>query len=302
MTWARGLADRTPKDPAPISAYPTAADCDGSARLATFIKRHAPLLVLTGAGCSTESGIPDYRDSDGHWKGAEPIRYQSFLKDAAARRRYWARSYVGWPRVAVARPNTAHQALARLEMHGFLTHLVTQNVDGLHQRGGSRRVIDLHGRLDIVDCRGCGLRLSRERVQRLLAELNPDSAAFSNEPSAPDGDLLLSDTSQAPFRVPNCADCGGILKPAVVFFGENVPKPRVRRVFARLGESRGLLVLGSSLTVYSGYRFCLEAAKRGTPIGLLNRGRTRADGLATLKLDMDCGETLAGALGHLGSL
>jgi len=271
-------------------------------RLADFIHRQAPLFLLTGAGCSTDSGIPDYRDSDGRWKRAEPIRYQAFLRDERARRRYWARSFVGWPRVLAARPNPAHLALASLEQRGHLVQLVTQNVDGLHQRGGSRRVIDLHGRLDLVDCLACGLRLSRQRVQALLADCNPCHRPVGSELSAPDGDAVLDDRLADDFCVPACPDCGGMLKPAVVFFGENVPKPRVQHAFDRLAESRGLLVVGSSLTVFSGYRFCLRAAQQGLPIALLNRGRTRADGLAELKLDMGCADGLNGALRQFDAL
>ena len=274
----------------------TTASPDAALRLAEFVRRHAPLFVLTGAGCSTDSGIPDYRDEHGNWKRAEPIRYQRFVREPAARQRYWARSFVGWPRVAAAQPNATHRALAALEGLGLVTQLVTQNVDGLHQRGGARRVLDLHGRLDIVDCLDCGLRLSRERMQALLAAHNPGVVPVAPALSAPDGDVLLGDNVQAGFRVPDCPDCGGLLKPAVVFFGENVPRPRVAHAFARLAAARGLLVVGSSLTVFSGYRFCLRAAAAGQPIALLNRGRTRADDLASLKLDADCGATLSAAL------
>jgi NAD-dependent SIR2 family protein deacetylase len=263
-------------------------------RLAAFLRRRAPLFVLTGAGCSTDSGIPDYRDRDGRWKRPEPIRYRSFLGDADARRRYWARSFAGWPSIAAARPNDAHRALAALEGMGLVRQLVTQNVDGLHQAAGSRRVLDLHGRLDLVDCLGCGLRLSRRRVQGMLADANP--GVRPEGPAAPDGDACLADDAWRGFLVPPCPSCGGVLKPGVVFFGENVRRPRVDLSFARLAASRGVLVVGSSLSVFSGYRFCLEAARRGLPIALLNRGRTRADDLATLKLDADCAETLAAAL------
>lgn len=280
---------------------PTASDAeDEASQLAEFVRRHAPLFVLTGAGCSTDSGIPDYRDREGRWKRAEPIRFQVFVCDEAARRRYWARSYIGWPRVAAARPNVSHLLLAALEESGVLTQLVTQNVDGLHQRAGSRRVLDLHGRLDRVACLDCGAGLTRERVQQMLALANPLCEPQSPDPSAPDGDVLLNDQVQSEFRVPPCPVCAGMLKPAVVFFGENVPKPRVQRAFDRLAESRGVLVVGSSLTVFSGYRFCLEAFKLGLPIALLNLGRTRADALARLKLDMNCAEGLTGALGRLG--
>jgi len=285
------------------------ASPDGAAqRLADFIVAHAPLLVLTGAGASTDSGIPDYRDRDGQWKRAEPMRGQVFLRDARARQRYWARSFVGWPRIAAARPNAVHRALAWLERVGLVHQLVTQNVDGLHQQGGAQRVLDLHGRLDLVDCLDCGQRIPRTRMQDLLSAANPHAVAASGAVSAPDGDVLLDATAEAAFIVPPCPRCGGLLKPAVVFFGENVPRPRVQRVFDRLDAARGLLVVGSSLTVFSGYRFCLHAATQGTPIALLNRGRTRADNLAALKLDADCATVLTRTVaelahdgrGHLG--
>ena len=271
----------------------------GAAALAAFVTVHAPLFVLTGAGVSTASGIPDYRDRDGRWKRAEPIRGQVFRRDERARRRYWARSYVGWPRVAAAQPNAGHRALAGLERAGLIRQLVTQNVDGLHQRAGSQRVLDLHGRLDQVDCLDCGRRLPRGRVQQMLADANPGVRPASPAVSAPDGDALLEAAAEAGFSVPPCPDCGGLLKPSVVFFGENVPRPRVERAFARLDASGGLLVVGSSLTVFSGYRFCLRAAERGLPIALLNRGRTRADDLVALKLDADCGDVLDAAVTSL---
>ncbi len=282
------------------SGSPVAEIEQAARRLAEFIHRQAPLFVLSGAGCSTDSGIPDYRDGDGRWKRAEPIRYQAFVRDERARRRYWARSFIGWPRVHEARPNAAHWVLADLEQRGLLTQLVTQNVDGLHQRANSRRVIDLHGRLDLVDCLACGRRLSRARMQTLLAACNPLFRSQGSEQSAPDGDVLLDDQLASGFLVPPCPDCGGMLKPSVVFFGENVPKPRVQRAFAQLAESRGLLVVGSSLTVFSGYRFCLRAEQQGLPIALLNRGCTRADALAELKLDLGCAEVLTGVLPQLG--
>jgi NAD-dependent SIR2 family protein deacetylase len=285
-------ADAEPSQVGEPSTPPRAA----AQALAQFVRAHAPLFVLTGAGCSTDSGIPDYRDRAGNWKRAEPIRYQRFVRDPAARRRYWARSFVGWPRVAAARPNTTHRALAALEARGLVTQIVTQNVDGLHQRAGARRVLDLHGRLDVVDCLDCGLRLPRERLQAMLAAGNPACVPVAPEQSAPDGDVLLGDALQAGFRVPDCPHCGGLLKPAVVFFGENVPKPRVAHAMDQLARAGGLLVVGSSLTVFSGYRFCRAAAQAGQPMALLNRGRTRADDLGALKLDADCGPILTAAL------
>jgi NAD-dependent SIR2 family protein deacetylase len=264
-----------------------------SATLAHFIAAHAPLFVLTGAGVSTASGIPDYRDRQGRWKRAEPIRAQTFCRSPAARRRYWARSFIGWPRIADARPNAAHQALATLERAGVLGQLVTQNVDGLHQRAGTRRVLDLHGRLDRVHCLGCGLKLPRERMQTWLAAANPDARPTAAAPSAPDGDVLLGPEAEAAFQVPDCPRCGGLLKPSVVFFGENVPRPRVDLAFRRLAACRGLLVVGSSLTVFSGYRFAREAARIGLPTAVLNQGSTRADALAALRIDQECGEVLS---------
>jgi NAD-dependent SIR2 family protein deacetylase len=265
------------------------------ADLERFLARYPRVLVLTGAGVSTASGIPDYRDGDGAWKRAEPMRIQEFRASAPARARYWARSLIGWPRFARARPNRAHRALAVLERLGHIECLVTQNVDGLHQRAGSRRVIDLHGRLDEAVCLACGLRVAREDVQSDLARLNPHFASLQAT-AAPDGDALLEGVDFEAFRVPDCRRCGGTLKPDVVFFGENVPRARVGRVHEALGRADALLVIGSSLMVYSGFRFCRAAADRGTPIAAINRGRTRGDDLMALKLDADCGTVLEGLL------
>ncbi|HRD66215.1 MAG TPA: NAD-dependent protein deacetylase [Candidatus Competibacter sp.] len=266
--------------------------------LADFVARHPRLFVLTGAGCSTESGIPDYRDANGDWKRRQPIRYQEFVGSERARQRYWARSLLGWPMFARARPNVAHVALARLEAAGFIHQMVTQNVDGLHQQAGSRRVIDLHGRLDAVVCLGCRYREPREVFQSALADDNP---AFSALAAAvgPDGDADLDAVDFGGFRVPGCPNCGGMLKPAVVFFGESVPKPRVERACQRLTQADALLVAGSSLTVFSGYRFCRLAAARGQPIAAINLGRTRADNELALKVNLPCGAALSGLLERL---
>jgi NAD-dependent SIR2 family protein deacetylase len=265
---------------------------DPVARLAELVCRYGGMFVLTGAGCSTASGIPDYRDSDGRWKVQRPTLFQEFRTSARVRKRYWARSFSGWPRVAAAEPNRAHLALRALEDGGLVRQLVTQNVDGLHQRAGSKRVIDLHGRLSRVDCLDCGLWLRRSDMQERLAAANPCllpmAATF-----APDGDAILEAELLAGFRVPDCPRCGGILKPAVVFFGENVPRPRVARACAGLQGSRAVLVVGSSLSVYSGFRFCREAAALDIPIVLVNRGRTRADDLAAVKVAGDAGAVLA---------
>lgn len=258
--------------------------------LLEFVERHRRLLVLTGAGCSTASGIPDYRDHSGAWKSRPPVRYADFVASAATRQRYWARSLAGFSRVARARPNPAHQALARLEALGRVRLLVTQNVDGLHQRAGSRRVLDLHGRLDLVECLDCGLFVARSDLQELLRAWNPAWADLDAAP-APDGDARLEGPFDD-FRVPDCPRCAGLLKPAVVFFGENVPRPRVDDVRKALQECDALLVVGSSLMVFSGYRFCLLARELEKPVAALNLGRTRADELLDFRLVGDCQEVL----------
>ncbi len=269
---------------------------DGTAALADFIACHPGLLVLTGAGCSAASGIPEYRDHDGAWKSRPPVRYAEFVASPAARQRYWARSLAGWTRVASAAPNAAHRALAALEQRGAIRGVLTQNVDGLHQRAGTRRVIDLHGSLDSVECLDCGHRVSRGDVQTLLAAWNP---AFNTVPRAaaarPDGDAELEQDT-ASFRFPDCPACGGILKPAVVFFGENVPPATVAAARAELAAAPALLVVGSSLMVFSGYRFCLAARERGIPVAAVNVGRTRADDLFALKVAADCATVLPALL------
>lgn len=264
---------------------------DAAERLAEMIGRTGGLFVLTGAGCSTASGIPDYRDAEGRWKGGQPTMFQDFRRDADARARYWARSFVGWPRVADAEPNRAHRSLRQMERAGLVHQLVTQNVDGLHHRAGSRRVIELHGSLSRVDCLDCGFRMARREMQDRLADANPDFASRSDLP-APDGDAAIAEGLEKGFVVPGCPECGGTLKPAVVFFGENVPRPRVERAFMKLRQAGAVLAAGSSLTVFSGFRFCREAAARGIPIALVNRGRTRADELASVKVDGDVGTVL----------
>jgi NAD-dependent SIR2 family protein deacetylase len=262
------------------------------AELHAFARASRRLLVLTGAGCSTESGIPDYRDAAGGWKRSPPIQLREFVSDSLARRRYWVRSLAGWPIVAGARPNAAHHALSLLEMQGRLCQLITQNVDGLHQRAGSRAVIDLHGRLDEVLCLDCGALVARAELQSELESLNPHLAG---RPAtlAPDGDADLGDVDYAAFRIPACRRCGGLLKPAVVFFGESVPRARVECALERLKEADALLVAGSSLMVWSGYRFVRLARERGMPIAIVNLGRTRADELADLRVRAHCGEALA---------
>lgn len=268
--------------------------------LALFIGRARRLVVLTGAGCSTESGIPDYRDVDGEWKHRRPVQFADFVGDEYVRQRYWARSLVGWRRVEGAEPNAAHRALARLEQAGAVHWLVTQNVDGLHQRAGSRRITDLHGRIDRVVCLDCGRLDTRDALQGRLVAENPEWADL-DAASAPDGDAFLEGRDFRAFRVPCCAACGGMLKPDVVFFGEGVPKRRVGTVMDRLEASDALLVVGSSLMVWSGYRFARLAAERGLPVAAVNLGRTRADHLLSLKVNARCGEVLASLASGGGS-
>jgi NAD-dependent SIR2 family protein deacetylase len=266
--------------------------------LQRWIADHRAVFVLTGAGCSTASGIPDYRDENGEWKRRPPVMIQAFRTQPAVYRRYWARAYAGWPRFIAAAPGRAHHALAAWERAGGVEHLVTQNVDGLHQRAGSRSVIDLHGRLDEVVCLGCGARTSREDVQVTMATANaPSVTGAADAAQAPDGDADVEGPAIESFTPPFCEHCGGLLKPDVVFFGENVPLPRVDEAREALTRADGLLVAGSSLMVYSGFRFVKFAHERGVPIAIVNRGRTRADELAALKVEGDIGTLLRQAVG-----
>ena len=243
------------------------------------------LFILGGAGVSTESGIPDYRGPESSKTPRNPMRFQQFAGSEAARRRYWARSFVGWQRVADARPNAAHRALAGLETTGRITGLVTQNVDGLHQAAGSKRVLELHGSLAAVRCLGCGAVSSRRQLQAKLRELNPQLGRRAAPLElAPDGDAELQGELEATFEVPPCRLCGGVLKPDVVFFGENVPKHRVLRAYELLEEADALVAVGTSLTVFSGYRFVVQAVKAAKPVVIINDGVTRGDGDAVLKL------------------
>ena len=263
-------------------------------RLRGWIARHQRVFALTGAGCSTASGIPDYRDDQGEWKRRPPVMIQAFRTQDAVYRRYWARAYAGWSRFTSAAPSAAHHAFAAWEAAGTLIQLVTQNVDGLHQRAGSWGVIDLHGRLDVVVCLGCGERTSRSAQQIRTASANPEWAV--DAVSAPDGDADIADAAIASFVAPRCEQCGGLLKPDVVFFGENVPAQRYASACEALGRADALLVAGSSLMVYSGFRFVRLAHEAGLPIAIVNRGRTRGDDLAELKISGDVGEVLTAAL------
>lgn len=249
------------------------------------------VVVLSGAGLSTESGIPDYRGPTGRSRNAEPMTYQRFVGSEEARRRYWARSHVGWRQIAAARPNAGHRAVADLERRGLLAGIVTQNVDGLHQAAGARQVIELHGGLDRVVCLSCRERTPRADLDARLRTANPGWAADAGQIN-PDGDAVLTDDQVKGFRVVDCHSCGGILKPDVVFFGENVPRPRVDHCFALVGAARSLLVLGSSLAIRSGLRFVDRAAQLGLPIAIVNQGPTGGDHHATFTLDAPLGPTL----------
>ena len=261
-------------------------------RLQQFIDAHPRLFVLTGAGCSTDSGLPDYRDRDGQWKRAPPVTYAAFMNQPGTRQRYWARSMVGWRRFGSALPNATHRALAELERRGQVELLVTQNVDRLHQRAGSERVIDLHGRLDLVRCMGCDATFPRDDYQHRLVTGNPTWAQL-DATDAPDGDADLEAQDFGHFDVPPCSRCGGIVKPDVVFFGEGVPRERVDAATRAWQSADAVLVVGSSLMVYSGYRFPHAAALAGKPIAAVNLGHTRADPLLTLKVDARCSDALA---------
>jgi len=284
---------RTGPEPVPVQPEQAAA------ALADFIRNHPRLMVLTGAGISTDSGIPDYRDASGAWKRRQPVQHQAFLADEGLRRRYWGRSLLGWPVMRNATPNRAHGYLAELEARGHVSLLVTQNVDRLHQRAGSRQVVDLHGRADQVVCMECGYRCDRDQVHGWCTDLNPGFLRFRAS-AAPDGDADL-EVDFSGFRVADCPDCHGVLKPDVVFFGDYVPRERVSRALECLRSADGLLVVGSSLMVYSGLRFCRYGRDWGKPMAALNLGRTRADDMLDLRLNARITETLELCLEQLGS-
>jgi NAD-dependent deacetylase sirtuin 4 len=266
---------------------PSAAELDALGAVFT----RGTVAVLTGAGLSTESGIPDYRGPESRQRARRPVQYQEFLKNAAARRRYWARSMLGWPRFAAARPNTGHAVLGRLEARGFVSGVVTQNVDGLHRAAGSVRQVELHGALREVICLECGRLMARAELQHELERHNAGLLTAAVQ-AAPDGDAELDDAQLSEFRVVDCA-CGGRLKPHVVFFGENVPKARVESAHAIFGAACALLVVGSSLAVWSGLRFVRAAAERAQPVAIVCLGPTRGDPHAALRIDAAAGVTLA---------
>ena len=260
--------------------------------------RSGNIVVLSGAGLSTESGIPDYRGPEGK-RRVTPMMYREFVDSAANRQRYWARSFVGWRRFVAAEPNIGHLAVTAIQQGGLLRSIITQNVDGLHQRAGSREVLELHGSLDRVLCLQCGDRSSRVELDARMRAVNPDFVATAHE-IRPDGDVVLDDEEVRSFQLVRCLVCGSdLLKPDVIFFGESVPKPLVTRCFAEVERSGGLLVLGSSLQVMSGYRFVLRASELGLPVAIVTRGSTRGDEQATIRLDAPLGETLERVVGEL---
>jgi NAD-dependent SIR2 family protein deacetylase len=269
--------------------------------LRDFVTANRRLVVITGAGVSASSGIPTYRDREGVWRHSAPITHQEFVSDAARRRRYWARSLLGWPAVRDARPNSAHLALARLEQLGHVDLLITQNVDRLHQRAGSMAVIDLHGRVDQVRCLDCTGLVARELVQQQLLRDNPRQAGLPAQ-TRPDGDADVDDSWVESIRVPGCDQCGGTLIPDVVFFGGTVPRERVQACMDAVAAADGVLAVGSSLQVFSGFRFCRLARELGKPIAIINPGTTRADSLADIKLQAECGPLLEALAGDASSM
>lgn len=275
-------------DYVPQLPEPTAAQVEALAALC----RGRRVLALTGAGCSTESGIPDYRGAGTRARARNPVRFEVYVRDADARARYWARAVVGWPKFSAAPPNATHRALAQLEAEGQLSGLITQNVDRLHQEAGSRAVIELHGALAEVHCLACGALEPRAELQARLLALNPGwLERVASVELAPDGDAEL-EPARGSFVVAGCLACGGVLKPKVVFFGEQVPAPIVEHAYGLVDAAELLLVLGSSLAVFSGLRFVRRAAKLGIPVAIVTAGPTRADELAALKLEVRLGAML----------
>ncbi|MFD8753600.1 NAD-dependent protein deacetylase [Kitasatospora sp. NPDC059577] len=275
---------------------------DGLAEVAGLVRllERRGAVVLSGAGLSTESGIPDYRGATGRRRSGTPMTFQEFTGSEAARRRYWARSHTGWPAFARARPNAGHRAVERLRRSGHVAAVITQNVDGLHHAAGTREAVELHGGLDRVVCLDCRRTSSRAELDQRLDASNrgfrrPDAVL------RPDGDAQLSPELVAGFRVVPCADCGGVLKPDVVFFGENVPAARVDRCYELVDAAGSLVVLGSSLTVLSGLRFVRRAARARLPVAIVNQGPTRGDDLAALRLDLPLGPAMAEAARLLGA-
>ncbi|MDV6314834.1 NAD-dependent protein deacetylase [Idiomarina sp. HP20-50] len=259
-----------------------------------FLQENAPVTVITGAGISTDSGIPDYRDSKGEWKRTPPVQHQDYMRSEAVRKRYWARSLFGWPVLYHAQPNSAHYAIAELQKQGLVSSIITQNVDGLHQKAGATNVINLHGYANNMVCMGCRQISPRLDMHERCLTMNPEFAALEAA-AAPDGDADLEADFER-FKIADCLNCGGILKPDVVYFGDNVPRPRVEEAQKALQESNALLAIGTSLMVFSGYRFARQAYQNNQPVALLTLGRTRADDLATLKLSCAIKDVLVSAI------
>lgn len=259
--------------------------------LAEFMTQYSNSFVITGAGISSGSGIPTYRDDSGTWKSNRPIQHAEFMRTHSIRQRYWARSFSGWPTIDKARPNAAHVELANLETLNFVGQLVTQNVDRLHQRANHKQVIDLHGRLDQVLCMDCGALVARSDIQDWLKEHNTHLHE-SPRLTRPDGDADVDDSLVKEVRVPSCRRCDGVLKPNVVFYGSSVEKDLVASIYEKILSSGSLLIVGSSLMVYSSYRFCKFAAENNIPIACINQGLTRADNLLALKISEPCAESL----------
>jgi NAD-dependent SIR2 family protein deacetylase len=259
--------------------------------------RDGGVVVLSGAGLSTESGIPDYRGPSGQQRRGQPMTYQTFTGSEEARQRYWARSHLGWRNITDAAPNSGHFAVAELHRRGNVTGIITQNVDGLHQAAGAGNVTELHGSLHRVTCLSCWRRTSRTALHERLTAANPGWGERADLVANPDGDVALEETGG--FAVVDCEACGGVLKPDVVFFGENVPKQRVEACYSLVGSARSLVVLGSSLTVMSGLRYVRHAAKVGIPVVIVNQGVTRGDEFATVTLDAPLGVTLTSAVDSL---
>lgn len=302
------MPDAVAPTPAPLTsasavpAFGTAASSSGAplsqaslAAVAGLLFDHPGTLVLTGAGMSTDSGIPDYRGPDGQ-RRVTPMQHGEFVGSSAARQRYWARSFIGWQRFSHAEPNDCHHAVSELQARGVLGPVITQNVDGLHQAAGSRDVTELHGTLAEVLCLTCGTRTDRDLLQARMAEQNPGFEALASGEASdgsrvssqirPDGDIVLDDALVTAFHLPLCTTCGAdTLKPDVVFFGGSVPRERVDACYALTDEAPALLVLGSSLAVMSGLRFVRHAAKRGIPVMAVTRGPTRGDDLMTVRVD-----------------
>jgi len=278
-----------------LDVDPVAPDETALAAVADLVAA-GDVMVLSGAGLSTESGIPDYRGPTGALRKSLPMTYQTFTRDPLARRRYWARSQLGWRLIAGAEPNDGHRAVAVMQQRGALSGVVTQNVDGLHQAGGAEDVVELHGNLERVVCLGCFARTSRDDLDARLREANASWDAVATAVN-PDGDVVIDEAAVAGFEVVDCLDCGGVLKPDVVFFGENVPPAKVAHCYDLVERSRSLLVLGSSLAVMSGLRFVKRAASLGRPVAIVNQGWTRGDEHASWKLHAALGPTLTALAG-----